>query len=78
MGWNAGRCRHMQIAELVSVEACDQAVMDFLVATDIGTFPTQMKTRWRRRRGRIRCGEAVMGGYSCSFCSFNSLSLCSV
>jgi hypothetical protein len=37
-GWKAGRCRHVQISELFSIEECDQAVMDFLAATDIGKF----------------------------------------
>jgi hypothetical protein len=36
MGWKAGRCRHMQISELLSVEECDQEVMDFLAATEVG------------------------------------------
>jgi len=39
MGWKAGRCRHVQISELFSIEECDQAVMDFLAATDVGKFP---------------------------------------
>jgi len=38
-GWKAGRCRHVQISELFSVEECDQAVMDFLAATEVGKFP---------------------------------------
>jgi hypothetical protein len=38
-GWNAGRCRHVQISELFSIEKCDRAVMDFLAATDAGKFP---------------------------------------
>jgi hypothetical protein len=38
-GWKAGRCRHMQISELFSMEECDQAVPDFLVATEVGKFP---------------------------------------
>jgi hypothetical protein len=38
-GWKASRCRHVQISELFSMEKCDQAVMDFLAATDIGKFP---------------------------------------
>jgi len=38
-GWNAGRCRHMQVSELCSMEECDPAVMDFLAGTDIGEFP---------------------------------------
>jgi ribonuclease HI len=38
-GWNAGRCRHVQVSELFSIEECDQAVMDFLAATEVGKFP---------------------------------------
>ena len=38
-GWKAGRCRYVQISELFSVEECNQAVMDFLVATEVGKFP---------------------------------------
>jgi len=34
-GWKAGRCQHVQVSELFSMEECDQAVMDFLVATEI-------------------------------------------
>jgi len=39
MGWRAGRCRHVQVSELLSMEKCDKAVMDLLVATDVGKFP---------------------------------------
>jgi hypothetical protein len=38
-GWKAGRCQHMQISELCTIEACDQAVMDFLAANEVGKFP---------------------------------------
>jgi len=38
-GWKAARCRHLQISELLSVEECDQAVMDVLAATEVGKFP---------------------------------------
>ena len=38
-GWRAGRCRHVQISELFSIEECNQAVMDFLEATEVGKFP---------------------------------------
>ena len=38
-GWKAGRCRHVQISELFSMEECDQAVVDFLAATEVGKFP---------------------------------------
>jgi len=37
-GWKAGRCRHVQLSELFSIEMCDQAVMDFLAATEVGKF----------------------------------------
>jgi hypothetical protein len=42
MGWKVSRCRNIQISELFSMETCDQAVMDFLAATDIGKFPAQV------------------------------------
>jgi hypothetical protein len=38
-GCNVGRCRHMHITELYYVEECDQAVMEFLAATEVGKFP---------------------------------------
>jgi hypothetical protein len=38
-GWKAGRCRHVQISELLSMEECDEVVMDILVATEVGKFP---------------------------------------
>jgi len=37
-GWKAGRCRHVQVSEQFSMEECDQAVVDFLVATEVGKF----------------------------------------
>jgi len=44
-GWTAGRCRHVQISELFSIAECDQAVMDFLAATEVGKFPVKVKLR---------------------------------
>jgi hypothetical protein len=38
-GWRAGRCRHVLISELFSIEECNQEVMDFLEATEVGKFP---------------------------------------
>jgi len=38
-GWKAGRCRHGQVSELFSMEEWDQAVVDFLAATEVGKFP---------------------------------------
>jgi hypothetical protein len=36
----------VQISELFSMKKCDQAVMDFLAATDMGKFPPkQMEER---------------------------------
>jgi len=35
-GWRAGRCRHVQVFELLSVEKCYRAVMDFLAANHLG------------------------------------------
>jgi hypothetical protein len=41
-GWRAGKCRHMQVSELLSMEKCDKAVMDFLAATDVWKNPPKM------------------------------------
>jgi len=41
-GWRAGRCRRVKVSELLSIEKCDQAVMDFLAATDVGKCPPKM------------------------------------
>jgi len=38
-GSNAVRCRHVQIFELFTIEQCDQVVIDFLAATEVGKFP---------------------------------------
>jgi hypothetical protein len=38
-GWKVGRCRHVQVSELFSIGECDQAVMDFLAAAEVGKFP---------------------------------------
>jgi hypothetical protein len=37
-GWRAGRCLHVQVSELLSMQKCDKAEMAFLIATDIGKF----------------------------------------
>jgi len=56
-GWKAGRCRHVQIAELVSIEACYQPVMDFLVATEVGKFPPKCGGRIERAQdSELRSG----------------------
>jgi hypothetical protein len=38
-GWKEGRCWHVQVSELFSMDKCNPAVIDFLVATDVGKFP---------------------------------------
>ena len=38
-GWRAGRCQHVKVSELRSMEKCNKAVMDILAAADIGKFP---------------------------------------
>ena len=71
-GWKAGRCRHMQVSELFSMEVCNQAVMDFLAATEVGNFPPKWMTEWRRRRGWLRRGGRRWWGFiSVPFCSFS-------
>ena len=77
-GWKAGWCSHVQSAKLFSITECDQAVMDFLTATDIGQFPPKWTSALDRSRGRLRGWDATMWGYSHSFCSFTCLSFCAV
>jgi len=43
MRWKAGRCRHVQIAELFPIEEGNQAVLDFLAATEVGKSPPKVK-----------------------------------
>jgi len=40
-GWNGGRCRHVEVTELFPRQECDQAVVDFLAATEVGKFPPE-------------------------------------
>jgi hypothetical protein len=43
----------VQISELFSMEKCDQVVMDFLAATDVGKFPPQpAEERGHEERGQ--------------------------
>jgi hypothetical protein len=52
-GWKAGRCRHVQISELFSMEICDHVVKDFLAATDFEKFPP----RQAEKRGQEKSGQ---------------------
>jgi len=52
--WKAGRRRHVQISELFSREKCDQAVMDYLVTTDVGKFPAQMNDMMEEAQRRAQ------------------------
>ena len=49
--WKAGRCRHVHVSELCSGEECDQAVVDFPVATEVGKLPRKWMEGWGRHRG---------------------------
>jgi len=63
-GWKAGRCRHVQISELFSIEECDQAVMDFLAATEVGKFPPKWSSGRERAQGLgLRSGIGSNGLY---------------
>jgi hypothetical protein len=42
-GWKVGRCQHVQISELFSIEECNQGAMDFLVATEAGKILPKVK-----------------------------------
>ena len=37
-GWKVGICRHVQIAELYTIEHCNQVGMDLLAATEVEKF----------------------------------------
>ena len=52
-GWRAGRCRHVKVSELLSIEKCDQVVMDFLAATDVRKFPPKMDGGGRAGEHRV-------------------------
>jgi hypothetical protein len=45
----------VKVSKLLSIEKCEQAVMDFLAATDIGKFPP--KTSGGARAGGQRTEE---------------------
>ena len=58
-GWNAARCRPVQISELFSIEEWDQAVIDFLAATDVRKFLPKLQEMavWSRGRAQVRRGR---------------------
>jgi hypothetical protein len=66
-GWKAGRCRHVQVSELLSRDECDQELKDFLAATEVGKFPPRWMEKWSRQEGRLRCGERQLRAYILSF-----------
>jgi hypothetical protein len=41
-GWQVGRCRHVYISELFSIQRYNQVVMDFLPPSDVGNFPPKL------------------------------------
>ena len=55
-GWRTSRYRHVQMSELFPRETCDQAVMDVLVATDVGKFmPKRAEERRQEEHGQEDC-----------------------
>jgi len=50
MSWKVARCRHVQISELLSSDECDQGVVDFLVANEVGKFPLKSTKGWSWHR----------------------------
>jgi len=50
------------MSELFSMEICDQAVMDFLAATDVGKIPPrQAEERGQVERGKQEHGQQESG-----------------
>jgi hypothetical protein len=46
------------MSELFSMEIYDQAMMDFLAATDVGKFPPRHpEERWQQERGQEESGQ---------------------
>lgn len=59
-GWTACRHRLVQISELGYIKECNQVVMDFPAATEVGNFPP----KWMTARCRCRCrGWLRRGGW---------------
>jgi len=57
-GWKAGRCRHVNVSELFSVEACDQVVMVSMGATDMGTYAVkQLEEYGQEEHGQDERGQ---------------------
>jgi hypothetical protein len=79
-GWKAGRCRHMQISELVTIEECDQAVIDYLVTTEVEEYPPKRTSGMERAKGleargpRWRQRYYTIHSFFLSFLSFLSIS----
>ena len=60
--WKVGKCRHAQISELLSIQECNQVVMDFLAATDVGKFPAQMDDGMEEAQRRAQVWGGGDGG----------------
>jgi hypothetical protein len=84
-GWKAGRCWHVLIIVLFSIEQLDQAVMDFLVATQVGEFLSKCSSGMQRAQGlglRSRIGgnrviPFFLAFFPSSFPNFSYLSFVS-
>jgi len=79
--WRAGGCRPVQIPALLSNEEWDQALMDFLVATEVRKCPPKWSSgmEWAQRLGiRIGIGGNRVIPFALSFFSsfFSVILLC--
>jgi aminoglycoside phosphotransferase (APT) family kinase protein len=50
-GRKAGRCQHVQVPEVFSMEESDQAVMDFRAGTEVWKFLPKPMEVWSGCRG---------------------------
>ena len=74
-GWKAGRCQHVQISELFSIEECNEAVMDFLVATEVRKFPPKSRRSAMERAQGLRLRSGIGGNGVIPFSLFLSFFL---
>jgi len=50
-GYKAGSCRHAQISKMISMEDCNQAVVDFPATTEVSEFPPTSTGRMEQAQG---------------------------
>jgi len=70
-GWKAGRCRHVQVSELYSMEECDQAMTDILAATEVWKFLPRWLEVGYGADSEADSGVGSGGSGYISFCFFS-------